>query len=171
MFSSKKQVNIYNYLRNETAEVRMLRTNYASKWNAMHRPIYHARLEKAAGADILFPPTVETRAPMHHALLSGSLPSLDAFKPFAQEFEGGKIVVLGVMSIVGAIGLVFSVRVEELELTQDVLVDAQPTGKTGARVGVMSFGQPLSTRGTQEAARAVTRFLEERGMHVVEKYF
>ena len=150
-----------------------LQTKYARKWRAQAIPIQHATFTKIADADDLFIPTVETHDAMHHALLAGRRPPIDTFETLVHRFEGGHVVVLEALSPAGADGLVFLTRIEEEDLTQDVLIEARPARKDHADVfvGITSFGRPLVTRGTKEAVHAVTQWLEQHGMQVVQRFF
>ncbi len=149
-----------------------LRTKYAHKWSAANRPIHHARLTKVATHPDGFPPTV-TRIAMHHALLTGTLPLLSAFDPFRRSFSMGQVVVTGALKRIGDPGLLFEARVEESDLTQDILVEARParTASADVLVSVSRFGQPLATRGTREAVKAVSEWLHGHGMQTAETYF
>lgn len=151
----------------------MLQTKYARKWRAQNLLIQHAVLTKTADADDRFAPTIETHDTMHHALLAGALPPLDAFDKHVHRFAGGHVFVLEAMRPVGAEGLVFVTRIEEDDLTQDVLVEARPARKEPDHVfvGIRSFGQPLATRGVKEAVRAVAEWLEQRGLRTVQRFY
>ena len=150
----------------------MLQTKYANKWNTLDRHIYHLRLTKIAANPAAFPRTV-TRIAMHHVLLNGELPSLTAFVPFRRSFSAGQVVVTGALHRVGDSGLLFEVRVQEDDLTQDVLVEAKPARAAYADVivSVSTFGQPLATRGTREAVKAIEQWLTGGGMQTAETYY
>lgn len=150
-----------------------LQTKYARKWQAQAIPIQHATFTKHAEADEAFPPTVETYDTMHHALLAGTLPHLDSFDTHVHRYDGGHVIVLQALHPVGEAGLVFAARIEEEDLTQEVLIEARPSqkGHDEVFVGIKAFGHPLRTRGTKEAVRAVTAWLEQRGMHTVARFF
>ena len=150
-----------------------LQTKYARKWRAQAVPIQHATFTKIAEADDAFAPTVETDDAMHHALLAGSLPPIESFEKHVHRFKGGHVIMLEALRPVGEAGLVFVTRIEEEDLTQEALIEARPTPKDHADVfvGIKPFGQPLVTRGTKEAVHAVTQWLEQHGMRVVERFF
>ncbi|MDX1546955.1 MAG: tRNA (guanosine(46)-N7)-methyltransferase TrmB [Rhodothermales bacterium] len=150
-----------------------LETKYARKWRAQAIPIQHAVFTKTAEADAAFPPLVDPADAMHHALLAGTLPPLDRFEKIVHPFEGGHVIVLEAYGAVGGAGLVFVTRIEEQDLTQEVLVEARPDAKDRGRVlvRIKAFGQPLLTRGTREAIRAVVGFLEPRGLRLDQAFF
>jgi tRNA (guanine-N7-)-methyltransferase len=150
-----------------------LQTKYARKWRAQAIPIQHATFTKVAEADDPFPLTVETYDAMHHALLAGSLPPIESFDRLVHPFAGGHVIVLEAMRPVGEDGLVFVTRIEEEDLTQEALIEARPAhqGPGDVFVGIKPFGQPLVTRGTQEAVRVVTEWLEQHGLRLVQRFF
>ena len=150
-----------------------LETKYARKWKAAARSVNHAVFRKVSEPDKLFPPVIERHSNMHHALLNGALPQPSQFTSFVHPFEGGQALVLDVMRMVGVEGLVFMVRTQEPDLTQEVLIQVRPARAAQADqvVSIMTFGQPLATRGTREAAKAVTGWLLERGLSIVETYY
>lgn len=151
----------------------MLRTKYARKWHARGVEVRHARIKKTDETRNSFPPNVTRLPDMHHALLAGALPESDEFESFVHCFKGGQVIFLDAMRSVGAPGLVFAARIEEEDLTQDVLIEARPARKAGADVivRVSRFGVPLPTLGTREAARALAQWLASRGMTVLETYY
>ena len=110
---------------------------------------------------------------MHHALMAGPLPQIESFEKFVHRFNGGHVIVLEALRPVGEAGLVFVTRIEEEDLTQEALIEARPShkGRDEVFVGVKPFGRPLVTRGTKEAVRIVTEWLERHGMRVVERFF
>lgn len=149
-----------------------VRTKYATKWQALRRPLYHAVLQKRCESQAAFPLSVGLTSTMHHAILSGRLPQPDTFDTLVHSFPGGRVIVLDVLCRLEAGGLVFQARIEEPDLMQDALIEARRSAEGTDRVllGVMPFGQPLSTQGTKEAVRAVTTYLEGHGMRVVNRY-
>ena len=150
-----------------------LQTKYARKWRAQAIPIQHATFTKIAEADDSFAPTVEAHDAMHHALLAGPLPPIESFEKRVHRFKGGHVIVLEALRPVGEAGLVFVTRIEEEDLTQEALIEARPSpqGRDEVFVGVKPFARPLVTRGTKEAVRTVTQWLEQHGMRVVERFF
>ncbi len=147
-----------------------LATKYAQKWRERDISIHHARLTVRGMAEHTYPPDVERQSNMHHAHLQGELPTDDAFESFVHRFRGGQIVFLDAMRGVGDNRLVFTARIQEGELTQDVLIEARRArkGKDDVILQVMSFGRPLPTRGTGQAVRAAGEWLESRGMCILE---
>ena len=77
------------------------------------------------------------------------------------------------MRPVGEEGFVFVTRIEEEDLTQEVLVEARPSrkGQDVVFVGITSFGKPLLTQGTREAVRVVTEWLEAHGMRALKRFY
>ena len=150
-----------------------LETKYARKWQARDIPIQHVAFTRLAAADDVFPPAVEIYETMHHALLAGSLPEIDTFEKIVHRFRGGHVIVLEALRAVGEGGLVFATRIEEKNLTQEVLVEARPAKKEhgDVLVSVRAFGQPLSTRGTREAVAAVAAYLEGHGLTIAQRFF
>lgn len=149
-----------------------LETKYARKWRAQDIPIQHAVFTKIAEADESFGPNVETTETMHHAILDGTLPSFDRFDKQVHVFKGGHVIVLEAFRAVNENGLVFLARIEEKDLTQEVLIEARPANKKGdlTFLGIKPFSQPLGTRGTREAIRVIAAWLEEQGMQTVERF-
>ncbi len=150
-----------------------LQTKYARKWRAQNLLIQHAVFTKTADADDPFAPTVETYDTMHHATLAGALPPIESFDKHIHRFKGGHVIVLAAMRPVGEEGLVFVTRIEEEDLMQEVLVEVRPSrkGQDAVFVGITSFGKPLLTRGTREAVRAVTEWLEAHGMRALQRFY
>ena len=150
-----------------------LETKYARKWQAQNIPIQHAVFTQRARAEDAFPPTVETYDAMHHALLDGALPPLDSFEKIVHRFDGGTVVVLEAYRAAEAGALVFATRIEEEDLTQEILVEVRPArkGRSDYFVGVKPFGQPLGTRGTREAVGVVAGWLAARGMTLAQRFF
>lgn len=150
-----------------------LRTKYARKWRAQGIPIQHVVFTKTAETDTPFDPTVETYDAMHHAILEGELPHLDSFERLVHRYDGGHVIVLEAMQPIGDAGLVFAIRIEETDLTQEALIEARPTRKQpdDVFVGIKPFGQPLVTRGTREAVRVVTAWLEQRGLRLKKSFY
>ncbi len=148
-----------------------LQTKYARKWQAQNLPIQHAVFTQTANAP--YAPPVETYDTMHHAQLKGALPPIESFDKHVHRFKGGHVIVLEAMRPVGEEGLVFVTRIEEEDLTQEVLVEARPSrkGRDAVFVGIKAFGRPLLTQGTKEAVRAVTQWLERHGMHAQQGFY
>ena len=151
----------------------MLQTKYARKWRAQNLSIQHAAFIKTAEAETSFPPAVENQDAMHHAFLDGALPQPDAFERYIHRFDGGCVILLEALHPVGEDALIFMTRIEEEDLTQDVLVEAGPSRKSpdAVLVSLKTFGQPLATPGTREAVRAVTEWLEQHGMRMTDRFF
>lgn len=151
-----------------------LQTKYARKWRAQDKPIQHAVFTRRAVADASYPPTVEPASAMHHALLDGTLPEIEHFEKIIHGFKGGHVIVLEAFRPVGEeASYLFVTRIEEKDLVQEVLVEVRPAPKEHGDVfvGVKSFGQPLTTRGTREAVRAVTAYLEKQGLTLAQRFF
>ncbi len=149
-----------------------VQTKYACKWKALERTIYFAELRKTSEAEVTYPRTTGLSTTMHHALLTGTIPPPGVFAPFVHGFQSGRVVVLDALCPVGGHSLIFRARIEEQDLMQDVLIEARCRAQDTATVlvGIMTFGQPLSTRGTREAVRAVVRYLEGHGLLATDYY-
>jgi tRNA (guanine-N7-)-methyltransferase len=146
-----------------------LRTKYALKWREQARPIHHAVFTKVAEADESFEP-IQTSKDMQHALLEGDLSAAGGFTKQVHRFSGGVVILLNVYREVEGEGLLFPAIIEEEDLRQEVLVKARPH-EGGVYVGLQRFGDPLTTKGAAEAVRAVTEWLETRGLRRVETWF
>lgn len=150
-----------------------LQTKYARKWRAQDIPIQHAVFTKQKEADDPFPPRIETCDPMHHAILSGDLPDLNAFDKQVHRFKKGHVILLEAYAASNNTEWVIVTRIEEPDLTQEVLVEVRPMRKReeGLFVGIKAFGQPLGTKGTKEAVRAVTEWLQRQGLELVQQFY
>lgn len=146
-----------------------LRTKYAQKWEARDRTFFHAAFYKTGEAPG-FEPDVTRCDDMHHAVLQGSLPVPEAFEKQVYPFRGGHVVLREVYRALTGDALVFLVHIEEPDLTQEVIVEARPS-KNGVFVGLKRFGEPLYTRGVNQAVHAATTWLVERGMEVVHQRY
>ncbi len=147
-----------------------LQTKYARKWQAQQKPIYHAVFHKAAEAPDPFLPTIERYDVMHHAVLEGVLPKLEHFEKLVHAFEGGHVIFLEAYRSLDGSGLLFLARIEEEDLVQEVLLEVAPR-EGRVLVRVLPFGLPLSTRGTREAVRYLSTWLEAQGMRLCEAFF
>ena len=150
-----------------------LQTKYARKWKALGRPFHYAVMRKCAENPRPCPPTLLHDTGMYHALLSGSFPKPTAFTSYVHPFTGGKVILLQIMRTDDAQKMVFLARTHEEDLVQDVLIEVRPATAKQADlvVNLTSFGQPLATKGPQEAVKAVTHWLTTRGLSVVKTYF
>lgn len=148
-----------------------LKTKYARKWRAQNKPIHHLSLIPVRRVDEASLERLEIEPGMHFAYLSGTLPEPQTFEKRVQPFPGGCAVVLDVLRATRGVGLTFLVRVEELDLVQEILVEATPRDALSVRVGVRPFGQPLPTRGTREAVALVTAWLGAQGLEIIERSF
>jgi tRNA (guanine-N7-)-methyltransferase len=147
-----------------------LQTKYARKWQAQKKSIYHAVFHKVAEAYDLFLPTIERYDVMHHAVLEGELPKPEHFEKLVHAFEGGHVILLAAYRALDDSGLLFLARIEEEELVQEVLLEVAPRD-SHVLVRVLPFGLPLSTRGTREAIRCLSSWLEAQGMRLREMFF
>ena len=137
----------------------ILGTKYANKWAQQGRKFFHLRLTLIASPTLNVAPNIH-RIDMHHDQLTGFLPSLQNFRSFVHRFATGAVVVTGAFQRLESDGLVFTVRVEEEDLTQEILVEARQSDSK-VIVEVSTFGQPLSTPGTREAVGAISRWLKQ----------
>jgi len=150
-----------------------LQTKYARKWRAQDIPIQHAVFTKREEAGESFPPIIETFDIMHHAILNGDLPDLESFDKQVHRFKKGHVILLEAYAAPANTGWVIVTRIEEPDLTQEVLVEVRPMRKReeGLFVGIKAFGQPLVTKGTKEAVRAVTEWLQHQGLELVQQLY
>jgi tRNA (guanine-N7-)-methyltransferase len=147
-----------------------LTTKYARKWQAQEKQIQHAVFTKIMTPDASFAPVIDTYDTMHHALFQGKLPEIDTFEKHVHPFDGGHVILLEAFRPVTGDGLLFVVRIEEPDLTQEILIEVRPSD--GQYVAtVKAWGQPLATRGTREAVGLVARWLRERGLDEVERFY
>lgn len=147
-----------------------LRTKYARRWITQGKPIHHARFEQTATPDATFPPTLTPTDTMHHAILNGAVPSVDAFAKQVCPFAGGHVILLEAATSVGGETVLFFARVEEEELIQELLVEVRPHER-GVYVGIKPFAEPLSTPGTRAAIRHVTDWLQQQGLTLHSRSF
>ena len=150
-----------------------LRTKYGQKWRALNRTAYHVVFRQRKASPTAFASELTLEPVMHHVLMNGELPAPTHFESQVHRFDGGQVILLELMRRSGTSGLVFAVRIEEAGLTQDVLIEAKPASTKHAdiRVGLRSFGQPLTTKGTSEAVRAVARWLTKHGLEVRKTFW
>ncbi len=59
---------------------------------------------------------------------------------------------------------------EQGDLQQEVLIEAR-AAERGVQVGLLHFGDPLTTRGTREAVRTTVEWLETQGFKLLEQWF
>ncbi|WP_299427653.1 methyltransferase domain-containing protein [uncultured Meiothermus sp.] len=146
-----------------------LTTKYALKWKAQGRRFYHAVFRKAAEDPTPWPPL--PRYPMPHALLAGSLPTLETFEKTVIRFAGGTAVLLeATRTLTPEGGYYFHSHIEEEDLVQDVLLEARPSAH-GLYVGIGRFGAPLSTAGVRVAVEWLVGWLEGQGLQVVQRSY
>lgn len=145
----------------------VLETKYARKWKEMDKNIFHAVFEKTAEASMH--PALIRKNDMHHAILEGELSSISSFEKQIHSFSGGHVIVLEGFRELSGQSMIFKVRVEEPDLTQEVLIQAWQKSE-GVFVSLQPFGDPLSTRGVREAVHAVTDWLSDQGLRVKEKW-
>ena len=148
----------------------MLQTRYARKWLEQQRPVYHARFRVARKPRAAFPYQESLSSRMHHALLEGTLREMTEFSVSVQDNGSRKVVLLDAYQPVGRAAVVFSVRVAEPDLLQDILIEARQKDENRVLVSVMSFGQPLSTHGTRDAVKGVSHYLESHGLKTISNY-
>ncbi|MCY3595207.1 MAG: tRNA (guanosine(46)-N7)-methyltransferase TrmB [Bacteroidetes bacterium] len=151
----------------------VLQTKYASKWREAGRSFYHAHIKKHVRHVPEFPPEIRKENGMHHALLNGSIPEITEFEKVVHHFPKGHVVILDVLQMIGQRGLVFVARSHEPELVQELFIQLRPTGKADADLllSVMNFGNPIATRGTSEAVKAVSRWLTQQDLTLSGTYY
>ena len=147
-----------------------LTTKYARKWQAQDKRIQHAVFTRTAPPDEHPSPIIETCDAMHHAIFEGDLPDLDAFEKQVHAFDQNHVILLEAFRSVNDGGLLFVARIEEPDLTQEVLLEVRPSDDQYV-VGIKPWGQPLVTRGTREAVGVAARWLEAHGMEQVHRSY
>lgn len=146
-----------------------LSTKYALKWKEQGRSFYHAVFHKTDEDPIPWPPL--PRYPMPHALLSGGLPTLEAFEKTIVHFAGGTAVLLeATRTLAPQGGYYFHAHIEEEDLVQDVLLQARPSTH-GLYVGIGRFGAPLSTAGVRAAVEWLVGYFEGQGLRVIQRSY
>jgi len=146
-----------------------LTTKYALKWKEQGRSFYHAVFHKTAEDPTPWPRL--PRYPMPHALLAGSLPTLETFEKTVIRFAGGTAVLLeATRALTPEGGYYFHTHLEEEDLIQDVLLEARPSAH-GLYVGIGRFGAPLSTAGVRVAVEWLVGWLEGQGLRVVQRSY
>lgn len=148
-----------------------LRTKYARKWRAQDKSIHHLVLVLARRDPAPPDARIEIGTGMHFAHLSGTLPEPQTFEKQVRLFAGGCAIALDVLRATRGGGFDVLVRIEELDLIQEILVEVAPRDGDGVRVAVRQFGQPLPTRGTREAVALVTAWLEDQGLELRQRSF
>lgn len=143
-----------------------LRTKYARKWLDQAKPIFHAAFVKTTEADEAFPPI--RRYPVPHALMQGTPPPAKAFTKQVETAPETSVVLLEAWQ--AATGLVVLARVEEPELTQEVLLEARPSSK-GVYVGLRPSCSPLVTAGVKRAVGLLVHWLEGQGLDTVQRSY
>ncbi len=151
----------------------VLRTKYASKWREADRNFYHAYIQKQTPHIPDVAPEIQKENGMHHALLNGSIPEITAFEKLIHHFPKGHVVILDVLQMIGQRGLVFVVRSHEPELVQELFIQLRPAGRADADLllSVTKFGNPIATRGTSEAVKAVSRWLTRQNLTLIGSYY
>lgn len=151
----------------------VLQTKYASKWREAGRSFYHAHIQKQVQHAPEIPPEIRKKDGMHHALLNGSIPEVTEFEKVIHYFPKGHVVILDVLQMIGQRGLVFVARSHEPELVQELFIQLRPTEKADADLllSVTNFGNPIATRGTSEAVKAVSRWLTQQDLTLSGTYY
>ncbi len=141
-----------------------LETRWARRWLDQDRPIYHALFHKMAEpgqAAARLEPTL-----MQHALMRGDLSGVAGFEKTVYRRGAATIVLADAFRSLDGASLVFTVIVDEDDLSQQALIEARPRDPD-ILVGVARFGKPLSTKGLNEAVRCVAEYLEGCGLETV----
>lgn len=148
-----------------------LETKYARKWRAQAKPIHHLNLVLARRDPTPPDARIEIETGMHFAHLSGALPEPRTFEKLVRAFPGGCAVALDLLRSTRGAGFDVLVRIEELDLVQEILIEVTPREGGGVRVAVRPFGQPLPTRGTRESVALVSAWLEGQGLEIRQRSF
>ncbi|WP_027881210.1 tRNA (guanine(46)-N(7))-methyltransferase TrmB [Meiothermus rufus] len=146
-----------------------LTTKYALKWRAQGRRFYYAVFQKIAEDPTPWPPIA--RYPVPHAILTGSLPRLNAFEKTVVRFPGGTAVLLeATQALSPEGGYYFHTHLEEEDLVQDLLLEARPSSH-GLYVGLSRFGAPLSTAGVRATVAWLVSYFEAQGLQVKQRSY
>lgn len=153
-----------------------LKTKYAHRWQDQHKTIHHAVFRKTGQADGDAPhlqPQIQTSDQMQHAILEGRLPQPSDFQKtrhaFSQDSDAPprQAILLDVWADTDRRRLVWTVRTEEPDLVQEILIEAyvsesEPETDRPERivVQVKPFGKPLQTAVTGRAVELVAEWLE-----------
>ncbi len=150
-----------------------LQTKYASKWREAGRRFYHVHIQKQVRHTPEIPPEIHKETGMHHALLNGSIPEITEFEKVIHHFPQGHVVILDVLQMIGQKGLVFVARSHEPELVQDLFIQLRPAENADVDLllSVTTFGNPIATRGTSEAVKAVSRWLTRQTLTLRGTYY
>ncbi|MCY4159042.1 MAG: tRNA (guanosine(46)-N7)-methyltransferase TrmB [Bacteroidetes bacterium] len=148
-----------------------LLTKYAYKWQREGRSFYHAEIQKISRHHPKIIPAIYKEERMHHALLSGPIPVITEFEKIIHHFSSGHVVILDAMYMIDQEGLVFVARSHEPELVQELLLQLRPAESkdTDLLLSILNFGKPIATRGTSEAVKAITQWLVQHGLKILDK--
>ncbi len=150
--------------------VAALQTKYALKWQAQGLGIFHVRFKKQKNPSEKFL-TSEVFS-MPHSQMRGELPkNPSSFEKTVYRHGPSTVVLLECYGVPEK--FIFLVRIEEPDLTQEVLIAArQRNDKNAAEqaakvvVGLESFGGPLITSGVKSAVGDVTAWLLGQGLKI-----
>ncbi|HWG84952.1 MAG TPA: tRNA (guanine-N7)-methyltransferase [Deinococcales bacterium] len=164
--ASAAETSLYDVARPAPPEA-ALNTKYALKWREQGLEIHHARFSLRGVSERPYPPLEVLEMP--HAILQGKLETVGEIGK--RVLRDGDTTVVLLESYHQAGGLVVLARIEEGELTQEVLVGARARSGDEVVVGVETFGGPLITPGVRAAVGAVSGWLEERGLTVLRRSY
>ena len=139
-----------------------LGTKYAQRWQAEDKSIRHAVFAPTADRPEI-PVQIRTSETMHHAIIKGQLPDMDAFDKLRRPFDGGQAILMHAYRSVDGERLLLTGLLEEEDLSQDIIVEAyeSPTDELEERlvVRIKPFGKPLTTEGTSQAVDLAAEWL------------
>jgi tRNA (guanine-N7-)-methyltransferase len=144
----------------------MLHTKYARRWLEMRMRIHHVVMQKVAEDGEPHPRTVE-EIEVQHIRLKGDLDQVTEFEKTTHVFREGHVILRSVYRGFDEPVLIFLCIVEENDLRQQVMVEVRPSA-SGIYVALTGFGAPVVTYGVKEAVRAVAKYLQARGMELIE---
>jgi len=151
----------------------VLHTKYARKWKKFGRSFHHVHIQKRRSDIPHLPPNIHKEEGMHHALLNGSLPVIDKFQKIVHHFSHGHVVILDALHVIGKDEIIFIARSHEPELVQDLMLQLRPTDTAGSDLllSILNFGNPITTRGSSEAVRAVSQWLVKQDLQLSSTYY
>ena len=136
-------------------------TKYALKWKSQGKPLHYQVFEYRGGETPLYP-SLERDETMPHALLTGTLPTLETFGKRVVPYAAGHVILHEALRGVSADEgerLLVRVTVDEPDLKQGLLVVVNRREGDELIVRLEPFGDPVITKTARGAVHAVTEWL------------